>query len=66
MRNLIREQIQSGRSDEEIINFLEERYGEEILLKPKSTFSNLGLWLLPIIIILFIPVYILKRVKFKA
>ena len=47
MMQQIRAQLVQGKSEEEILNYFEERYGEWILLKPKPKGMNLTLWLLP-------------------
>ncbi len=48
LRVLIRKQISSGESDDKIYNFLVERYGHYILLKPAFTLNTFLLWLLPL------------------
>lgn len=47
IRGLIREQLEQGKSREEIIAYFVERYGEWILLAPKATGFNLLIWVLP-------------------
>jgi cytochrome c-type biogenesis protein CcmH len=49
LRILIREKIKGGKNNEEIYNFLTERYGDFILLKPPFKLSTLLLWLLPLV-----------------
>ena len=49
LRLLIRSKIQEGNSDKEIYNFLTDRYGDFILLKPAIKLSTLALWFLPFI-----------------
>ena len=38
LRLLIREQIKAGKNDDEILDFIEDRYGEFALLKPRLGF----------------------------
>jgi len=45
LRILIRERITAGDSDTEVKDFLVERYGEYVLLKPPFSWSNAALWL---------------------
>ncbi|MEO0702104.1 MAG: cytochrome c-type biogenesis protein [Pseudomonadota bacterium] len=45
MRILVRERLVAGDSDEEVIAFLVDRYGEYVLLNPTATGANLLLWL---------------------
>ena len=47
LRILIRNKIKKGSKDEEIYEFLTNRYGDFILLKPPFKLSTLALWLLP-------------------
>ena len=49
LRILIRNKIKKGNKDEEIYEFLTNRYGDFILLKPPFKLSTLALWLLPFI-----------------
>jgi len=49
LRILIREKIKNGETDREIYNFLSERYGDFILLKPPFKLNTLLLWFLPFI-----------------
>ncbi|CAF25895.1 cytochrome c-type biogenesis protein [Bartonella quintana] len=51
LRLLIRERLKIGDSDQQIIDFLVERYGEFILLKPPFNKTTWLLWLSPLIII---------------
>lgn len=44
MRILVRERIVEGDSDEEVVAFLVDRYGEYVLLNPPATGANLILW----------------------
>jgi len=52
LRILIRSQIKEGHEDEEIYNFLTDRYGDFILLKPPLKPSTIPLWLLPFIFLI--------------
>ena len=45
LRILVRERLVAGDSDDEVLNFIVERYGEFALLKPRSDGFNLILWL---------------------
>ena len=49
LRIIIRKKIIEGNTDNEIYNFLTERYGDFILLKPPLKNNTLLLWLAPII-----------------
>jgi cytochrome c-type biogenesis protein CcmH len=45
LRNEVRDLVQSGKSDEEIRQFMVDRYGEFVLFRPRS----LWLWIAPIV-----------------
>jgi len=47
LRVLVRERLQAGDSDEQVINFLVARYGEFVLLRPQFSWHNAALWGLP-------------------
>ena len=49
LRILIRDKIKSGKKDEEIYNFLRDRYGDFIFLKPALSLNTFLLWFLPFI-----------------
>ena len=53
LRILIRSKIKEGQTNKEIYNFLTDRYGDFILLKPPFKPSTMPLWLLPFIFFLF-------------
>lgn len=44
LRILVRERLVAGDSDEEVIDFVVDRFGEYVLLNPTATGSNLILW----------------------
>jgi len=45
MRLLVRERLLAGDSNEEVVQYIVDRYGEYVLLNPTTTGSNLVLWL---------------------
>src|SRR5205807_7881092 len=47
LRILVRERLQAGESDQQVINFLVARYGEFVLLKPRVTWHTILLWAAP-------------------
>ena len=65
LRILIREKIKEGKNDEEIYNFLTDRYGDFILLKPPLKVNTLLLWILPFIF-LIIGIYVLFKFNRKT
>tara|TARA_B100001123_G_C14933231_1_gene876587 strand:+ start:38 stop:451 length:414 start_codon:yes stop_codon:yes gene_type:complete len=53
LRILIRDKIKEGKKDEEIYQFLTDRYGDFILLKPPVKTYTLALWFLPFLFFIF-------------
>ena len=47
LRILVRERLQAGESDQQVINFLVARYGEFVLLRPRFSWHTALLWLGP-------------------
>jgi cytochrome c-type biogenesis protein CcmH len=45
LRLLVRERLKAGDSNEQIVDFVVERYGEFVLLKPRFETHTLVLWL---------------------
>lgn len=45
LRLLVRERLVAGDSNDEVIEYVVERYGEYVLLTPRTTGSNILLWL---------------------
>ena len=53
LRVLVRERLQAGDSDAQVMNFLVSRYGEFVLLKPPLSWHTLALWGTPPGLLLF-------------
>jgi cytochrome c-type biogenesis protein CcmH len=53
LRVLVRQRIQAGDSDQQVIDFLVSRYGEFVLLKPPLSWHTVALWGLPPVVLLF-------------
>ena len=49
LRILIRNKMKNGMTDKKIYEFLTDRYGDFILLKPPLKLSTLALWFLPLV-----------------
>ena len=66
LRILIREKIKDGKNNNEIYEFLTERYGDFILLKPPFKLNTFLLWLLPFVFFaigMFLVVFHNKKSK---
>ena len=64
LRILVRDRLVAGDSDEEVLDFVVDRYGEFALLQPKFGGSNLILWIagpLGLIFALFIGLNMVRR-----
>lgn len=64
LRLLVRERLVAGDSDDEVLDFLVERYGEFALLRPKFGGSNLVLWIagpLGLLFALFIGLNMMRQ-----
>lgn len=60
LRVLVRERLAAGDSDRQVLSFVEARYGEFVLLRPRFNARTLILWLTPLLF-LGIAGYILFR-----
>ena len=49
LRLLVRERLQKGESNSEVLDFIVSRYGEFVLLKPPFGWHTLLLWLTPLL-----------------
>ncbi|MDB5542972.1 MAG: cytochrome c-type biosis protein CcmH [Hyphomicrobiales bacterium] len=52
LRLMVRERLQAGDSDAQVQDFLVQRYGDFILLKPPFKAETLLLWLAPLFVLL--------------
>lgn len=48
LRLIIRERLNAGDSDREVADYLVERYGDYVLLKPRIKTNTAALWLAPL------------------
>ena len=63
LKKLIKEKLEAGLDENDIYQFLSDRYGDYILLKPPLNKNTILLWFLPFIILVFSTVYITKFFK---
>jgi cytochrome c-type biogenesis protein CcmH len=64
LRNEVREMVVSGKSDDEIRDYMVARYGEFILFRPRMSVRNLWLWFGPAILLVagvFVAVRIIRQ-----
>jgi cytochrome c-type biogenesis protein CcmH len=51
LRNQIREQLQAGASEQDVIDFMVARYGDFVLYRPPFKATTLALWLGPFLLL---------------
>jgi len=51
MRRLVRKRLMDGDSPDEVIEFMRQRYGDYVLLKPPVQANTYVLWFLPLLLI---------------
>ncbi|GBD56587.1 cytochrome c-type biogenesis protein [Gluconobacter wancherniae] len=49
LRKVVREQVAAGKSDQQIMDWMTQRYGEFIRLAPTFSLSTALLWLMPLV-----------------
>ena len=52
MRAIIREQLEAGKSREEIVEYFVARYGNYVLMKPPYDQTGTLLWLAPVLLLI--------------
>ena len=55
MRLVISEQLDEGQSEQQVLDYFVARYGDYILMKPRSDGRNTFLWWFPVVFLLLIP-----------
>ncbi|PCI04355.1 MAG: cytochrome c-type biogenesis protein CcmH [Hyphomicrobiales bacterium] len=61
LRVLVRERLTAGDTDNQIFDYVVDRYGEFVLLQPKMGTHTLVLWFMPIVVLLAgIGIFIVK------
>ncbi|MBL8790206.1 MAG: cytochrome c-type biogenesis protein CcmH [Rhizobiales bacterium] len=61
LRILIREQLLQQKTDDQIITFVVDRYGDYVLLKPRFKRETLILWLAPFVVLVAGGIFVLRR-----
>src|SRR6218665_513667 len=52
LRLLVRERLREGDSDQQVLDFVQSRYGDYVLMKPPVTPRTWLLWLTPVLMVL--------------
>jgi cytochrome c-type biogenesis protein CcmH len=63
LRNSIREQMERGASDKEIVGFMTARYGDFILYRPPLKAATLLLWLGPFLLLALGAALLVRRIR---
>jgi cytochrome c-type biogenesis protein CcmH len=65
MKILIQNKIDEGKNDEQIYDFLKNKYGEWIVYDPEINKNTILLWVLPLILFVFGGILIYRKVSIK-
>jgi cytochrome c-type biogenesis protein CcmH len=65
LRILVRDRLKAGDSDRQVVDYLVDRYGEFVLLKPRVAWHTAVLWASPVLVLL-IGVLALVRLRRRA
>jgi cytochrome c-type biogenesis protein CcmH len=63
MRALVREQLELGKSPDEVKEYFVEKYGEWVLLRPKARGFNLLVYVMPVLILLGGGVFVFSKAR---
>ena len=66
LRVLVRQRIEAGDTDQQVLNFLVARYGEFVLLRPRLEWRTLLLWGLPPAVLLIGGVVLLLQARRRS
>ena len=66
LKMVVKDLINQGKTEDEIYDFLSNKYGDWILYKPKLNFGNFLLWFFPYFVLLVGALIILHLVRKKV
>lgn len=66
IRSLVREQLTDGANNNEILSYLQDRYGDQILMQPPFKPATWLLWLLPIIVLTSGSLFVFQTFRNKT
>ncbi len=64
LRILVRERLEAGDSNDEVVTYVVDRYGEFVLLRPQFSSKNLFLWGAPVLVLFaggFLALFFLRQ-----
>lgn len=65
LRVLVRERMEAGDKNGEVLSYISDRYGDYVLLEPRMDIKNAILWLTPLLALLFGAGLALRYVRQK-
>ena len=65
MKVLIQKKVDQGKNENEIYEFLKDKYGEWIVYDPEMNKNTFLLWLIPLILFVFGSILIIRKVSIK-
>lgn len=63
LKNQVRKQLSEGRSKEEILKYMTERYGDFVLYKPPFNTATVILWVGPFLLMLLGLFFLIRQIK---
>ena len=61
MRAKVFELLQEGKSKQDVVNYMVDRYGNFVTYDPPLTVATLSLWVVPLLLVLFGVFFVLRR-----
>lgn len=65
LRLLVRERLRAGDTDAAVLDFIQDRYGDYVLMKPPVKPATYVLWLTPLLVLLAGAAVAFRRMRFK-
>ena len=65
MKLVVKNKIDEGKEEEEIYDYLKNKYGEWIVYEPELNRNTFLLWLIPLILFAFGGLLIIRKVSIK-
>ena len=63
LKNQVRKQLSEGRTKEEILKYMTDRYGDFVLYKPPFNAATIMLWVGPFLLMLFGLFFLVRQIK---
>jgi cytochrome c-type biogenesis protein CcmH len=66
MRRLVRSRVRAGESDQQVLDFMQQRYGDFVLLKPPVQKNTYVLWGAPALALLLGAIWFFRAARRRA